>query len=79
MAQLNNVRINRALYSLIQFTTITLLYSFASSLGDLQVSISCDYRQGGIERLASSCTLIYLSSSPLPLAVSLLSFDDKSW
>lgn len=29
----------RALYSLIQFTTITLLYSFASSLGDFQVSI----------------------------------------
>ena len=28
----------RALYSLIQFTTITLLYSFASSLGDFQVS-----------------------------------------
>lgn len=28
---------NRALYSLIQFTTITLLYSFASSLGDFQV------------------------------------------
>lgn len=27
----------RALYSLIQFTTITLLYSFASSLGDFQV------------------------------------------
>jgi hypothetical protein len=32
--------INRALYSLIQFTTITLLYSFASSLGDFQVSTS---------------------------------------
>jgi cation-transporting ATPase 13A2 len=32
--------IDRALYSLIQFTTITYLYSFASSLGDLQVSIS---------------------------------------
>jgi len=31
---------NRALYSLIQFTTITLLYSFASSLGDFQVGIS---------------------------------------
>ena len=30
--------IPRALYSLIQFTTITLLYSFASSLGDFQVS-----------------------------------------
>lgn len=29
----------RALYSLIQFTTITLLYSFASSLGDFQVSV----------------------------------------
>ncbi len=29
--------IDRALYSLIQFTTITLLYSFASSLGDFQV------------------------------------------
>ena len=29
----------RALYSLIQFTTITLLYSFASSLGDFQVNI----------------------------------------
>lgn len=27
----------RALYSLIQFTTITLLYSFASSLGDFEV------------------------------------------
>lgn len=27
----------RALYSLIQFTTVTLLYSFASSLGDFQV------------------------------------------
>ncbi len=26
----------RALYSLIQFTTVTLLYSFASSLGDFQ-------------------------------------------
>lgn len=36
--------IDRALYSLIQFTTITLLYSFASSLGDFQVrkgSIFC--------------------------------------
>lgn len=29
---------HRALYSIIQFTTITLLYSFASSLGDFQVS-----------------------------------------
>lgn len=28
---------SRALYSLIQFTTVTLLYSFASSLGDFQV------------------------------------------
>jgi hypothetical protein len=27
----------RALYSMIQFTTITLLYSFASSLGDFEV------------------------------------------
>jgi cation-transporting ATPase 13A2 len=27
---------NRALYSMIQFTTVTLLYSFASSLGDFQ-------------------------------------------
>ena len=26
----------RALYSMIQFTTVTLLYSFASSLGDFQ-------------------------------------------
>lgn len=31
------VLLYRALYSLIQFTTITLLYSFASSLGDFQV------------------------------------------
>jgi cation-transporting P-type ATPase 13A2 len=29
--------VHRALYSLIQFTTVTLLYSFASSLGDFQV------------------------------------------
>lgn len=29
--------LSRALYSLIQFTTVTLLYSFASSLGDFQV------------------------------------------
>lgn len=28
----------RALYSMIQFTSVTLLYSFASSLGDFQVS-----------------------------------------
>lgn len=28
--------LNRALYSMIQFTTVTLLYSFASSLGDFQ-------------------------------------------
>jgi len=27
---------DRALYSMIQFTTVTLLYSFASSLGDFQ-------------------------------------------
>lgn len=27
---------DRALYSLIQFTTVTLLYSIASSLGDFQ-------------------------------------------
>lgn len=32
----------RALYSLIQFTTITLLYSFASSLGDFQVCYQWD-------------------------------------
>lgn len=32
-----STRNRRALYSLIQFTTITLLYSFASSLGDFQV------------------------------------------
>jgi hypothetical protein len=32
------MKICRALYSLIQFTTITLLYSFASALGDFQVS-----------------------------------------
>ena len=31
----------RALYSMIQFTTVTLLYSFASSLGDFQV-IFCE-------------------------------------
>jgi cation-transporting P-type ATPase 13A2 len=31
---------DRALYSLIQFTTITLLYSFASSLGDFEVRFS---------------------------------------
>ena len=31
---------DRALYSLIQFTTITLLYSFASSLGDIEVRFS---------------------------------------
>jgi cation-transporting ATPase 13A2 len=31
------MKLIRALYSLIQFTTITLLYSFASSLGDFQV------------------------------------------
>jgi cation-transporting ATPase 13A2 len=35
-----NFTICRALYSLIQFTTITLLYSFASSLGDFQVRFS---------------------------------------
>ena len=29
----------RALYSMIQFTSVTLLYSFASSLGDFQVKI----------------------------------------
>lgn len=29
--------IHRALYSMIQFTSVTLLYSFASSLGDFQV------------------------------------------
>lgn len=29
--------VQRALYSLIQFTSVTLLYSFASSLGDFQV------------------------------------------
>lgn len=28
----------RALYSMIQFTSVTLLYSFASSLGDFQAS-----------------------------------------
>lgn len=28
--------VQRALYSMIQFTTITLLYSFASSLADFQ-------------------------------------------
>ena len=38
----------------------------------------CDYRQGGTERVASSCTLIYLSSFPLPLAVSLLDLDDNT-
>ena len=36
----------RALYSLIQFTTITLLYSFASSLGDFQVSVSVNIAKG---------------------------------
>lgn len=30
----------RALYSMIQFTSVTLLYSFASSLGDFQVPIN---------------------------------------
>jgi cation-transporting ATPase 13A3/4/5 len=40
MVQFNDHAHYRALYSLIQFTTITLLYSFASSLGDFQVSIS---------------------------------------
>ena len=29
----------RALYSMIQFTSVTLLYSFASSLGDFQVRV----------------------------------------
>lgn len=44
----------RALYSLIQFTTITLLYSFASSLGDFQV------RSNAFVLLAQFC----LSSCP---------------
>ena len=35
---LSHFRSNRALYSLIQFTTVTLLYGIASSLGDFQVS-----------------------------------------
>jgi hypothetical protein len=53
----------RALYSLIQFTTITLLYSFASSLGDFQVSIFVHITKakGGTNRIGSSYTLTYLS------------------
>lgn len=53
----------RALYSLIQFTTITLLYSFASSLGDFQVSIfvTTTKAKGALNRIESSYTSIYLS------------------
>jgi len=53
----------RALYSLIQFTTITLLYSFASSLGDFQVSIFVIITKanGVLIAFESSYTSIYLS------------------
>lgn len=34
----NSVLLCRALYSLIQFTTVTLLYAIAGTLGDFQVS-----------------------------------------
>lgn len=46
----------RALYSIIQFTTITLLYSFASSLGDFQV-----------RRLSDCASSIALISLLVPL------------
>lgn len=66
----------RALYSLIQFTTITLLYSFASSLGDFQVRlINC--LMSGQSNFScqfifhSSFTSICLLLSRLPSPVSL--------
>jgi cation-transporting ATPase 13A2 len=69
--------IDRALYSLIQFTTITLLYSFASSLGNFQVRTCLTFRQlctEGLEKFLYIDLFIII-----PVAVSSKSHENSRY
>jgi cation-transporting ATPase 13A2 len=65
---------NRALYSMIQFTTVTLLYSFASSLGDFQ------YVPSIYMRMKLTTRFLYIDLFVIiPIAVASKWFSQSYW